>query len=1355
MQQPIKKRLSSMLATSLTFSLLALPFGGTFAEAADAGSTLKLRIMETTDIHTNIMNYDYYKDAAADTVGLARTSTVIKAARAEVKNSFLVDNGDLIQGTPLGTYKATVAPLKAGETHTVYKAMNQMGYDVATFGNHEFNYGLDYLGNAIKGANFPYVNANVYIDDKDSNPDNDVNKFEPYKIIEKKFVDESGKEQVVKIGVLGLVTPQITTWDKTWLEGKVIAKDIVATAEKFVPKLREAGADIIIAMTHSGFNASATANSMAEDAILPLSKVAGIDAITFSHTHKVFPAADVKALDALFKDASGNALPGVDNAKGTINGVPAVQAGYGGNNLGLIDLTLEKTDGKWKVATSQSSTRAIYDSVAKKPKVELDQAIVDAVKSDHEATIKYANSPIGTTTAPIHSYFALVQDDPSIQIVTNAQKAYVAAYVAKNLPQYKDTPILSVGAPFKAGRNGVEEFTEIKAGPLAIKSAGDLYLYDNTLKAILVKGSVVKEWLEMTAGKFNQIDPAKTEEQPLLNPQFQVYNFDVIDGVTYQVDVTKPAKYKIDGTISDASASRIVNLKYKGKALDPNQDFIVVTNNYRAGGGGNFPGVKGSQYIIDSPDENRQILMDYITAQKEINPTADNNWSIAPISGNVNVTFTSSPKGADYAKATTNITYTGKTDEKGFGIYSINLNKSFADVPASHWASASINKLAGKGIVTGKTETTFDPGASVTRAEFATLLAKALDLKATGKSSFKDVADGKWFTPYVTAAAENGLVSGVSKTEFAPDQTITREQMAVMAANALELQAKSELKADKAASISDSKAFSAWAKSAIDLVVDRGVMNGSAGAFKPQASTTRAEAAKVIDTLTTDISVQLLGINDFHGQLDYKKDVKDAAGKVTATLGGADYLATYLKQREATNPNTLLVHAGDAVGASAPVSALLRDEPTIDFLNRLGFDAGTLGNHEFDRGAAEALRLINGGKNPDTGADFAGANFPYVAANVIGADGKPLLDPYVVKEVGGVKIGFIGVVTNITPTIVKAESIKGITFVEQAPVVNKAVAELKAQGIKSIVILAHDPYEGKADAPTGEVVDLAKAVDDEVDVIFAGHNHGGLNQVIDGKIVVEAFSYGTAFADIDLSIDRATKNINVAKSKAEIVDVKQQGVTPDAEISAMIKSYQEKNAPVMNAPVGKSAAAITREATAAGESALGNLIADGMRETMKTDFAFMNSGGIRNDLPQGSVTYGNMFSIQPFGNVLIKMTLTGAQMKELMNQQWAGTSAKIGQVSGFTYSYDLSKPVGSRIVDIKKADGTALKDDATYTIVVNDFMATGGDGYTVLTKGTNREAGPVDLDATIAYLKSKFGTADITAKTEGRITKIG
>ncbi|WP_242611954.1 bifunctional 2',3'-cyclic-nucleotide 2'-phosphodiesterase/3'-nucleotidase [Fictibacillus sp. BK138] len=625
--------------------------------------------METTDLHTNFAAYDYYKAAPSDVVGLSKTATLIKQARKEVKNNVLVDNGDLLQGTPLGTYKAKINPLKKGEVHPAYKAMNLLGYDMATLGNHEFNYGLNYLSEAINDANFSYVSANVYKKDNDKNPNNDKHLISPYRIVEKKVTDISGKQKTVKIGYIGLVTPQITDWDKQHLEGKVTARGIVETAKKYVPEMKKKGADIVIALTHSGFSAKA---DNTEDVIYSLSKVAGIDAITFSHTHKVFPAADEKSLDILFKDAQGNVLPGVNNAKGTINGVAAVQAGYGGSNLGLIDLDIQFVKGKWEVYNTQSSTRAIFDKVTGYKAAE-DQAIVNAVKNEHEATIKYVNTPIGKTTAPIHSYFALVQDDPSIQVVTNAQKWYVEKYIQNNKPQYKDLPILSVGAPFKAGRNGVTEYTEISKGDLTIRSAGDLYLYDNTLKAIKVKGSVVKEWLEMSAGKFNQIDPAKSGEQPLFNDLFPVYNFDVIDGVTYKVDVTKPARYNDKG-LKVSDASRIIDLSYNGKLVDPNQDFIVVTNNYRASGGGNFPGVKGSEYVVDSADENRQILMDYISEVKEINPTADANWSIAPITGDsVNVTFTSSPNAEAYLTPESNIKFTGKKDAKDFGIFSIDL----------------------------------------------------------------------------------------------------------------------------------------------------------------------------------------------------------------------------------------------------------------------------------------------------------------------------------------------------------------------------------------------------------------------------------------------------------------------------------------------------------------------------------------------------------------------------------------------------------------------------------------------------------------------------------------------------------
>ncbi|KYD26142.1 bifunctional metallophosphatase/5'-nucleotidase [Parageobacillus toebii] len=491
------------------------------------------------------------------------------------------------------------------------------------------------------------------------------------------------------------------------------------------------------------------------------------------------------------------------------------------------------------------------------------------------------------------------------------------------------------------------------------------------------------------------------------------------------------------------------------------------------------------------------------------------------------------------------------------------------------------------------------------------------------------------------------------------------------------------------------------------------------------------------------IDVQLLGINDFHGQLDVTRNVGGRA------VGRADYLAAYLKQRERENKNTLLVHAGDAVGASSPVSALLQDEPTIEFLNKLGFDVGTPGNHEFDEGVDEMLRLIYGGAHPNTGY-FSGADFPYVSANVIDKEtGKPILPPYIIKRINGVRIGFIGVTLSDTPTIVIPSGVAGVTFTDEAEAINKAVKQLKRQGVRAIVVLAHNPGVSNKDGSnaSGEIVEIAKKIDDEVDVIFAGHNHAYLNAEVDGKLLVQSYAYGTAFSDVDLKIDRRTKDI-VAK-KAEIVTTYQDSIKPDPEITKLINKYEAKVAPIINQVIGTAKTTITNVQNASGESALGNLIADAQRAAMKTDFAFMNPGGIRANIEQGEVTWGELYNVQPFSNQLVKMTLTGEQIRKLLNQQWQPNQTRMLQISGLTYTWDASKPIGDKVVDIYLPNGTKLDPNAEYTVTANSFLADGGDNFTVFTEGKNREVGPVDLDALINYIQQLPQPFD--AHIEGRI----
>lgn len=590
-------------------------------------ATVELRIMETTDIHVNVLNYDYYQDKSTDEYGLARTATLIRQARQEARNNMLFDNGDLIQGNPLGDYVARVDPLQEGETHPVYKAMNLLDYDLGNIGNHEFNYGLDFLKLSLKGANFPYVNANVY------DAEGRKNYFKPYRIITKVVRDENNALHTIKVGVIGFVPPQILLWDKANLEGKVTTRDIVETAQKFVPEMKAKGADVVVAIAHSGLG-DPDPKALDENETAGLSKVPGIDVILFGHSHAEFPSATYAT------------YPGADVKQGTLNGVAAVMPGFWGNNLGVVDLKLEKKDGKWTILDRKGTIRPIFDKVNKKALVESDPAVVQAVADDHQHTLDYVRGKVADLEAPINSYFAVVQDDPSVQIVSQAQMWYAKRMLQGT--EYDKYPILSAAAPFKAGgRAGASYYTDIPAGTLAIKNISDLYIYPNTIKGVLVTGAQVQEWLERSAGQFKQIDPKGPANQELVDTSFPTYNFDVIDGVTYEIDVTQPSRYNSKGEVVNAGAHRIKNLMFEGKPINPEQKFIVVTNNYRAGGGGSFPGLNGKNIVLDSPDENREAIIQYMVAQGKINPTADNNWKLSPIPGQ-SVLFFSSPNAEKY-----------------------------------------------------------------------------------------------------------------------------------------------------------------------------------------------------------------------------------------------------------------------------------------------------------------------------------------------------------------------------------------------------------------------------------------------------------------------------------------------------------------------------------------------------------------------------------------------------------------------------------------------------------------------------------------------------------------------------------
>ncbi|MGB3278750.1 MAG: bifunctional 2',3'-cyclic-nucleotide 2'-phosphodiesterase/3'-nucleotidase [Pseudorhodobacter sp.] len=639
-----------------TAGLIALhPFS-----ARAAANQAHLRIMETTDLHVHVFPYDYYADKPVDTVGLSRTASLIEAVRAESTNAILIDNGDFLQGNPMGDYIAYARGMKEGDSHPVINAMNTLGFEASTLGNHEFNYGLNFLMTALAGANFPVVSANI-AKKLGASAREDETLLPPYVIVEKTITDGAGQQHQIKLGLIGFVPPQVMNWDRKHLEGNVAARDIVQAATAYVPQMKEQGADIIIALCHSGIGEANHSDGM-ENAAIPLAAVDGIDAILTGHSHLVFPSKTFEGRD------------GVDSAAGTIAGKPGVMGGFWGSHMGLLDLMLEQDGGTWRIAAHTAEARPIVkrnEDRSYTALVEDYAPVLAAAQKEHDATLDYVRRAVGKTDAPLYSYFALVADDPSVQIVSNAQMWYIKQMLEGT--EYAGLPLLSAAAPFKAGgRGGADYYTDVPVGDVAIKNVADLYLYPNTVRAVVVTGAQVKGWLERSAGMFNQITPGGADET-LLNPDFPSYNFDVIDGVTYQIDLSQPAMFDKDGAVVNADSNRIANLQYNGQPIDPEAKFVIATNNYRASGGGNFPGADGSTIIFEGPDTNRDVLVRYIVDKGTVNPTADGNWGFAPMPGTT-VLFDTGPGGAQYAGAVQGVVIEPAGDgENGFTRFRIAL----------------------------------------------------------------------------------------------------------------------------------------------------------------------------------------------------------------------------------------------------------------------------------------------------------------------------------------------------------------------------------------------------------------------------------------------------------------------------------------------------------------------------------------------------------------------------------------------------------------------------------------------------------------------------------------------------------
>ncbi|MCM2503029.1 bifunctional 2',3'-cyclic-nucleotide 2'-phosphodiesterase/3'-nucleotidase [Aureimonas altamirensis] len=582
--------------------------------SSDAGAvSAQLRILATSDLHVCVYPYDYFADRETHSVGLARTASIIAELRAGAPNCLLFDNGDFLQGNPLGDFAAGNAS-EPGWRHPMVEVMRQLRYDAAGLGNHEFDWGLPFLKRALEDAGFPILCANL-------KPADTFQPFwSPYAILERQLTLDGGGQASIRIGVIGLLPPQVTKWNAHHLDGVVASHDIVATASQVVPRMRAEGADLVIALAHTGID-PATDGAMRENAALALASVTGIDAIVAGHQHLRLPG----------KDFAG--IAGVSADTGSIRGVPCVMPGFGGSDLGAIDLALTYDGTRWMVQAATARLHPIGRRSADGwvPLVPSDRGVLAAAAAPHEETLASIRRPIGATSASLHSYFSVLKPTCALQLVSDAQLWHAGQMIAGG--PLDGLPLLCAGSLFKAGgRGGPGNYTDIPAGPLAVRNVSDLYSYPNELQIVDMSGEGLAEWLEMSASIFSTL-AADGIVRPLLLPGAAPYNFDVMDGLAYRIDLSKPARYDIDGKLAPNGGRRIGSLRYMDQPVATDRRFLVVTNSFRASGGGRFPGLGIGRVVASSHRANRDVLAAYIAERGTVHCHERPIWQFAETGG--------------------------------------------------------------------------------------------------------------------------------------------------------------------------------------------------------------------------------------------------------------------------------------------------------------------------------------------------------------------------------------------------------------------------------------------------------------------------------------------------------------------------------------------------------------------------------------------------------------------------------------------------------------------------------------------------------------------------------------------------
>ncbi len=620
-------------------------------EDATKGPVVKLRVLETTDVHGHLCAFNFHTDQPVKTHGLTRLAPLIAQAREEAPNSLLFDNGDYLQGTPLSDLTPH-APNEWNDINPVIKAMNVLGYDAAGLGNHEFNFGLPWLQQAISQAMFPVSCANVFVQPSSDTGDC-TTLLDPFLVLPRQVQDISGKSHSINIGVFSVVPPQVASWDQFHLAQLVWLRGIEETARDVVPKIRQAGADIVVALAHTGIE-DTPSDPDCENAGRHLAQVPGIDVLLVGHSHQLFP-------DERFRQ-----FPGADVDAGTLHGTPTVMAGFRGSHLGVVDLELVQKADTWTVLSARSHLRAVQ------PDVPEDPSLKRQLKAAHKATVELTRQPLGHSDVPLHSYLALVGQSASVQIVTQAQRLAVMSLMQCTLAA--DVPVLSASAPFKAGgRGGAQHYSDVPSGPLFLRHAADLYPFPNVPCVLQLSGAQVLEWLERAATVFNTLQPGASQ-LALIDANVPSHAFDMIEGLSYRIDLSQPPLFDPKGQPNPAAkGGRIRGLTHNGKPVEATDPFILVTNNYRAFGGGPYEAVQQDQILFAGKITIVDVLAEHMKTATPFQEHPAPIWQFEPMP-NTHAIFDTGPglRKYDHDIAALNLTDLGDTDD-GFARYSIPL----------------------------------------------------------------------------------------------------------------------------------------------------------------------------------------------------------------------------------------------------------------------------------------------------------------------------------------------------------------------------------------------------------------------------------------------------------------------------------------------------------------------------------------------------------------------------------------------------------------------------------------------------------------------------------------------------------